>query len=131
MTMIVSTNKAAFSLLELLAVTLILGLLAALIVPRVAGNDEIANIAACYVYKGDIEVQAEIWKYNTGSWPATNLAAIGADLNYFPEGLPTCPVDGNAYTIDTSTGLVIGHNHLAGAPESVEVLAVIQQFHGL
>ena len=76
-----------------------------------ARKNDAAKVAACHVYKGDIEIQVELWNHNTGSWPAANLASIGADINYFPEGLPTCPVDGTTYTIDTSTGLVIGHNH--------------------
>jgi len=104
------TPQHAFSLLELIAVIGMLGIVAAVIVPRVAGNKETAEIAACYVFKGDIEIQAELYNHNNGSWPATNLAGIGADTNYFPEGLPTCPLDESPYTID-DTGLVVGHNH--------------------
>jgi len=70
-----------------------------------------SKVAASLLYKGDIEIQAELWRHNTGSWPASNLATIGADVNYFPEGLPICPVDGTPYTIDPLTGLVVGHNH--------------------
>lgn len=103
--------NTGFSLLELMAVVAVLGLVAAVIVPRVTDSDESADIAACQVFKGDIEIQAELWLHNMGSWPSTSMATIGADPNYFPEGLPTCPVDGSAYTIDTNTGLVIGHNH--------------------
>ena len=99
------------SLLELLAVVSLLGILTAIFLPRTFDSNEAANVAACYVYKGDIEIQAEIWHHNTGSFPASNLATIGADTEYFPEGLPTCPVDGTAYTIDASTGRVIGHAH--------------------
>jgi prepilin-type N-terminal cleavage/methylation domain-containing protein len=104
-------HKTAFSLLEMIAVIAILGIVAAVIVPRITGGNETADIAACHVYKGDIEIQAELWIHNTGSWPAANLAAIGADIGYFPEGLPVCPVDGTAYTIDAATGLVVGHTH--------------------
>lgn len=104
-------NRLAFSLLELMAVVAIVGIVTTLIVTRMVGSNESADIASCYVFKGDIEVQAEVWNHNTGSWPAGNLADIGGDLNYFPEGLPICPVDGTAYTIDTATGLVIGHSH--------------------
>ena len=43
--------------------------------------------------------------------PLANLSDVGGDINYFPEGLPLCPVDSSAYTIDNTTGLVIGHNH--------------------
>ena len=102
---------SGFSLLEVISVVAILGIVTAIVIARVAGNSDTANIAACHVYKGDIELQAELWIQNNGSWPAANLADVGADLNYFPEGLPTCPVDGSAYTISSSTGLVIGHTH--------------------
>lgn len=94
-----------------MAVVAMLGLVAVVIVPRIAGGDDSAETAACYVYKGEIEIQAELWNQNTGSWPGATLGTIGSDTNYFPEGLPTCPVDGTAYTIDPTTGLVIGHNH--------------------
>jgi len=97
--------------MELVAVSVILGMLATVIIRRVYGHNDTAKIAACDMYKGDIEIQVEIWHHNTGTFPASNLAAIGADVNYFPEGLPTCPVDGSSYTIDTTTGLVVGHNH--------------------
>ncbi len=103
-------SHPGFSLVELMAVIAILGVLAAVILPRVTGGNDSTKIAACHTYKGDIEIQAELWMHNLGSWPASNLADIGADLNYFPEGLPTCPVDAAAYTIDSS-GRVIGHNH--------------------
>jgi competence protein ComGC len=99
------------SLVELMAVLAILALLVVLILPRISGEHDASKSAACQAYKGDVEIQAELWKHNTGTWPAGDLSDIGADGNYFPEGLPTCPVDGTAYTIDTSTGRVIGHNH--------------------
>ncbi len=107
-----TTNQpTAFSLLELLAVVTILGIIAAVILPRASGGHDESKRQACFVNQGDIEIQAEIWMHNTESWPAATLSDIGADTGYFPEGIPTCPVDGTAYTIDPNTGLVIGHNH--------------------
>ena len=103
--------KMGFTLVELLVVVAIIGLLALVVVTRIGDHEASADIAACRVYKGNIEVQTELWRQNTGAWPAADLGAIGSNLNYFPEGLPNCPVDGNAYTIDPSTGLVVGHNH--------------------
>ena len=103
-------HKSGFSMTEMLAVVALLGILGAIAIPRFADNDTAAETAACHAYVGDIEIQAEIWNYDTGGWPATNLSDIGSDGNYFPEGLPTCPVDGTPYTIDTS-GRVVGHTH--------------------
>jgi prepilin-type N-terminal cleavage/methylation domain-containing protein len=101
----------AFSLWELMAVVSILGVLAALIVPRVVGSHINAKRAACLVNQGEIEMQAKLWRRSNGAYPAANLADIGINTAYFPEGLPTCPVDGTTYSIDTTSGLVVGHTH--------------------
>ena len=103
--------RRAFSLMELTAVVFILGVMAILIVPRLVNHQDSAKKAACYAVQGDIEMQVRLWKRNTGTFPTANLSNIGVDTNYFPSGLPVCPVDGSAYTISTTTGLVIGHTH--------------------
>jgi prepilin-type N-terminal cleavage/methylation domain-containing protein len=103
--------KVGFSLTELMAVVAILGVLAVLIIPRVSTQQDNSKRAACYANQGDIELGVKLWKRNNGSYPAANLSDIGANTTYFPSGLPVCPVDGTAYTINTTTGLVIGHTH--------------------
>jgi type II secretory pathway pseudopilin PulG len=105
------TIRIAFSLTELMAVTAILGVLAILIVPRVSSHQDNSKRAACYANQGDIELQVKLWKRANGSYPAANLSDIGPNASYFPGGLPTCPVDGTGYTINTTTGLVNGHTH--------------------
>ncbi len=104
-------RRPAFSLLEVLAIVTILGILVGLIVPRFTGQAKSAQHNACAVNQGNIEIQCQLWYRNQGSWPAGNLANIGADRQYFPDGLPRCPVDGSSYTLDSNSGLVIGHNH--------------------
>ena len=106
-----SQLRKAFSLWELMAVLVILAILAALVIPRLAVHQNNAKKSACYANKGDIELQAKLWRRNKGSYPAANLSDIGADTAYFPSGLPTCPVDSTAYTIDITTGRVTGHTH--------------------
>lgn len=103
-------RRSGFSLTELMAAVAIIGIAATVIVVRSTAGASSSKSAGCQNYKGDIEVQAELWRHNTGSWPATNLSNIGVDVNYFPAGLPTCPVSGSAYSIDSS-GRVVGHNH--------------------
>jgi competence protein ComGC len=94
-----------------MAVLGILAVLAVLVVPRVTGHHDSSRSAACHITQGEIELQVKLWRRNTGSNPAANLSDIGADPAYFPSGLPVCPVDGSAYTIDTTSGLVNGHSH--------------------
>jgi general secretion pathway protein G len=106
-----SRFATAFSLMELMAAIVIIGVLAALAIPRLAHHQVNANKSACYANKGDIELQVKLWRRNNGTYPQANLSDIGANTTYFPGALPICPVDGTAYTIDTTTGRVTGHTH--------------------
>ena len=101
----------AFTLLEILAVVAILGVVAALALSRFTDSFSAAQVNSCHVNKGEIELQVQRWYRTKQAAPAANLATIGADANYFPAGLPTCPVDGTAYTINTTTLRVVGHTH--------------------
>jgi general secretion pathway protein G len=105
------TPRLGFSLLEILAVVTIIGIVAVVVLGRISSTSSIAKKNACYVHKGNVEVQAERWHRTKDSWPATNLTDIGAVVEYFPDGLPTCPVDGTSYTLDATTHRVIGHDH--------------------
>ena len=109
--LVARTQTAAFSLMEIMAAIVILGILAAVMVPRLAGHQDKAKRSACYANKGDIELQAKLWRRNNGTYPLANLSDIGASTTYFPGALPVCPLDGTAYTIDTTTGKVVGHTH--------------------
>ena len=106
-----SPTRRGFSLLELLAAIAILGILVAIIVPRFGDNAKTAKKRACAVNKGNIEVQSQLWYRTKGTWPAAGLSDIGANQTYFPEGLPTCPVDGSTYQLDAATHRVTGHSH--------------------
>ena len=96
-------NRRGFSLMELLAVVTILGIIAALIVPRVAVSSDTAKAKVAAHHKATINSAVERWYVEKGTWPAANLSDIGADINYFPDGIPTNPVDGSAYTMNVTT----------------------------
>jgi general secretion pathway protein G len=97
------SKRSGFSLMELLAVVTILGIIAAIIVPRVSVSSDTAKAKVNLHSKATINSAVERWYVEKGAWPATNLSDIGADMNYFPSGLPTNPVDGTAYTLNTTT----------------------------
>lgn len=80
-------TRIGYTLLEVLAVVAVLSLLATVGCPRATTGSTAAKIAACKVHRGNIEIQAELWRRNIGSWPASNLSDIGADSNYFPSTL--------------------------------------------
>jgi prepilin-type N-terminal cleavage/methylation domain-containing protein len=95
--------RRGFSLMELLAVVTILGIIAAIIVPRVAVSSDTAKQKVHAHNKATINAAVERWYIENGTWPANNLSDIAADADYFPEGVPTNPVDGSAYTLNATT----------------------------
>lgn len=101
--------RPGFSLMELLAVVVILGIIAALIVPRVSTSGDTAKTKTCVHNRAEINITVEQYYMNTGSWPASDLSDIAVDTSYFPDGLPTCPQSGAAYRIDPTTHRVVGH----------------------
>lgn len=96
-------KKRGFSLLELLAVVTILGIIAAIIVPRVTVSSATAKQKVRDHHKATINAAVERYYIDNNKWPANNLNDIGANANYFPDGLPTNPVDGKKYTLDGTT----------------------------
>jgi prepilin-type N-terminal cleavage/methylation domain-containing protein len=98
-----NSKRSGFSLMELLAVVTILGIIAAIIVPRVTVSSDTAKAKVNAHNKGTINAAVERWYVEKGTWPAANMSDIGADANYFPDGIPTNPTNGAAYTLDATT----------------------------
>jgi general secretion pathway protein G len=99
----ITKKRNGFSLIELLAVVTILGIIAAIIVPRVSVSSDTAKTQVNAHNKATLNSAVERWYIDQGSWPANDLSDIGGDINYFPDGIPVNPVDGSAYTLDATT----------------------------
>lgn len=106
-------KRSGFTLIEILAVVVILGILAVVVVPRVLASSATAKVNACYQNKAAINTAIEKWYFDSGTWPLDALTDIAANMNYFPEGIPVCPVDGTVYAMDPLIGnyRVAGHAH--------------------
>lgn len=100
-----------FTLVELLIVVVILGILAAVVIPRFTVSAAEAKANACAQNVANINTQVERWYFEEGSWPANDLSDIEADVDYFPDGIPTCPVDGSDYALSATTHRITGHSH--------------------
>ena len=98
-----SRNRRGFSLMELLAVVTILGIIAAIIVPRVAVSSDTAKAKVNAHNKATINSAVERWYVEKAAWPANDLSDIGADTSYFPDGVPTNPVNGSAYALNATS----------------------------
>src|SRR3954471_8075505 len=95
--------RFGFSLMELLAVVTILGIIAAIIVPRVAVSSDTAKTKVNAHNKATINAAVERWYIEKGVWPVAAMTDIGADVNYFPDGIPTNPTNNTAYTLNATT----------------------------
>ncbi|MEX2121102.1 MAG: prepilin-type N-terminal cleavage/methylation domain-containing protein [Pirellulales bacterium] len=100
-------HRGAFSLLELLAVITILGIIAVVVIPRIAISSATAKENACFQNKAEVNSAVERFFFDSGALPA-NLAAVDT-ATYFPDGIPVCPVSGAAYTLDATSKRVTGH----------------------
>ncbi len=99
-------RHSGFSLLELLAVVTILGIIAAMIIPRVSSSSNTARQNVHAQNKAEINSAVERFFVDTGSWPANDLSDMvpPTSYDYFPDGLPANPIDpSTAYTIDGTT----------------------------
>lgn len=107
-------RSKGFTLVELLLVVVILGLLAAVAIPRLAHSGGDAKKNACKSNIALINSQIELYAVNNdGTYPADQAAfgtAVINNVDVFPDGTPTCPY-GTAYTYDATSKRVEPHNH--------------------
>ncbi len=67
---------------------------------------------ACRHNQQVINTLVELWYIqNNAQWPRDDLSDIGRDKDYFPKGIPRCPITGAPYHLDPITHRVMGHDH--------------------
>jgi len=100
-----TSKRNAFSLLELLAVVVILGIIAAIVVPRVTVSADTARKRMNEHTAATLNSAIERYYVDIGSWPTTLSDLVPA---YLPDGVPSNPVDGSAYVINPTTKRITG-----------------------
>jgi type II secretory pathway pseudopilin PulG len=88
-------------------VILIISFLALLIVPRVVVSTLEAKERTCFHNRAQINSAAERYFAVNDAFP-TDISQLNTD-EYFPSGIPVCPVSGAAYALDPTTHRVDGH----------------------
>jgi general secretion pathway protein G len=64
-------NNKGFTLIELMVVVLILGILAAIIAPRIIGRTDDARVTEAKVQIKNLETALKLYKLDSGTYPAT------------------------------------------------------------
>lgn len=109
------TKKGGFTLLEVMLVVILISILAAIVIPRFIISSQRAKVQSCEMNRAIINKQIESYYFSEGTWPAADLGNIKTNSNYFPDGIPTCPVDLSSYVLLTPTYYrVSGHREGSG-----------------
>jgi general secretion pathway protein G len=73
---VVTKRMAAFTLLELMVVVVILGILAAFVVPRITKRPEDARVTRARVDIASLEQALELYNLDNGSYPTTEQGLL-------------------------------------------------------
>lgn len=96
--------RRGFSLLEMLAVVTILGVLAAVVIPRISSSGVAAKRKMCTHHVSEVNKALERFFLEKGK--KAKLVSELNEIDYFPDAIPTCPLTGDGYLIDENTDRV-------------------------
>ena len=102
-------RTTGLSLLEMLAVVVIMGMVATMVVPMLASGVEQAKEKICFHHRAQINAASERYYIVNDVYPSDDLSELENDEEYFPSGIPTCPISGAEYMLNSSTKRVLGH----------------------
>jgi type II secretory pathway pseudopilin PulG len=96
------TSRRAFSVIEFCAVSTIVAIIAAIVVPRVVVDDMVAKEKIRDHHAAAINVAVERYYSEHKSWP-TGVEELSGDPEFFPDGVPNDPVTGRPFVLDPQT----------------------------
>ncbi len=95
-------SESGFTIVEVMLVVIMISILAAIVIPRFAMSSKKAKVQSCEMNRAIINKQVETYYIAESTWPTDDMLDIKGNVNYFPDGIPTCPVDLTSYVLSTS-----------------------------
>lgn len=89
-------KRTAFTLIEILIVVILLGILAAIVIPQFSESTEEANRSACQSNMQAARTQIQLYKFRSGGTVPTLPQLVTAG---YLQSTPACPA-GGTYTVD-------------------------------
>jgi len=110
-----SLGSGGFTLIELLLAVILISIIGAIVIPRYMINQREAKIQACEIQRSIINKGVERFFMVESTWPANSLSDLRTNDMYFPDGIPTCPIDLTSYRLMPSPyHRVSGHREGSG-----------------
>ena len=104
-----------FTLVEVILAVILISIMGAIVIPRYMINQRKARIQACEIQRSIINKGVERFFMVESTWPEDSLADIRFNDMYFPDGIPTCPIDLTSYSLIPSPyHRVTGHREGSG-----------------
>ena len=100
--------KSGFTLIELLIVVVILGILAAVVIPRFSNSSTDAKYKAHATERALHNTNIDIWYNSVGSYP-TNFATLIANTAMYPDGASASCNQGTAWAISGTLYRLVTH----------------------
>lgn len=92
-------KQSGFTLIEVMLVVILISILAAIVIPRFSVSSKRAKVQSCEMNRAILNKSVEMYFFVEGTWPTDDLEDIKSNVNYFPDGIPTCPVDLSSYVL--------------------------------
>lgn len=96
-----------FSLMEVMFVVVLIAIIATIIMARISVSTDAAKCRSCQHNRAELNAAIERYGVENGAYP-TALSDLNTPT-LFPAGIPTCPVSGAAYSMNTTTHRIEGH----------------------